>query len=146
MNRTLVAAALALCSQLASAAAPASDVASEIIALEKQSWVAWQGHDGAFFERFLSADHVEVGFGGPADKATVVKTVAGTRCSVESYAVDRFTATAIDAVTVLLVYHAAQKTTCGGKPVPSPVWASSLYRKRDGRWENVAYQQSAAAG
>ncbi|PYQ63352.1 MAG: hypothetical protein DMF53_10370, partial [Acidobacteria bacterium] len=31
-----------------------------LIKLEKQSWVAWQGHDGKFFQEFLSDDHVEL--------------------------------------------------------------------------------------
>jgi len=26
--------------------------------------------------------------------------------------------------------------------VPSPVWATSMYAKRDGRWVNVLYQHT----
>jgi hypothetical protein len=37
---------------------------------------------------------------------------------------------------------AAQDTTCKGIAVPSPVWATSLYIRRDGRWFNVLYQQT----
>jgi hypothetical protein len=33
-----------------------------LVALEKESWRAWQHRDGAFFQKFLSDDHVEVGF------------------------------------------------------------------------------------
>jgi hypothetical protein len=47
-----------------------------------------------------------------------------------------------DANAALLTYHAAQDTTCGGKVVPSPVWASSLYIKRGDKWFNAAYQQT----
>ena len=47
------------------AAAPAPDALKDtLVTLEKQSWEAWQKRDGAFFEHFLSDDHVEVGFGG----------------------------------------------------------------------------------
>jgi hypothetical protein len=47
-----------------------------------------------------------------------------------------------DTNTVLLTYHAAQSTTCSGTPIPSPVWVSSLYVRRGGRWVNAAYQQT----
>jgi hypothetical protein len=113
-----------------------------LINLEKQSWVAWQGHDGRFFQSFLSDDHIEVGFGGLTNKATVVGGVASPICVVKSYVVDKFELTVFDTNTALLNYHAAQDTTCNGTPVPSPVWVSSLYVKRNGHWLNVLYQQT----
>jgi hypothetical protein len=116
-----------------------------LVQLEKQSWEAWKNHDGKFFEGFLSDDHVEVGFGGPTNKATVVSGVASTACNVKSYTVDHFEVAMLDTNTALLTYHAAQDTTCGGKPVPSPVWVSSLYVKRGDRWWNVLYQQTQTA-
>lgn len=116
-----------------------------LVEMEKQSWVAWQQHDGKFFAQFLSDDHVEVGFGGPTDKATVIAGVAGPICTVKSYEVDRFELAILGKDIALLTYHAAQDTTCNGVAVPSPVWASSLYRKRGKRWFNVVYQQTPAA-
>jgi hypothetical protein len=110
--------------------------------LEKQSWEAWQKRDGKFFQDFLADDHVEVGFGGPTNKATVVRGVGSPVCVVKSYTVEGFELTMFDEKTALLTYHAAQDTTCGGNAVPSPVWVSSLYVKRDGRWLNALYQQT----
>jgi hypothetical protein len=131
---------------LAQSAPTGKDALKEsLVKLEKQSWEAWKNHDGKFFQEFLSDDHVEVGFGGPTDKATVVSGVAGPLCSVKSYAVDHFELAVLNADTALLTYHAAQDTTCGGKPVPSPVWVSSLYVKRGDRWLNVLYQQTPTA-
>jgi len=115
-----------------------------LVGLEKQSWEAWKNHDGKFFQEFLSDDHVEVGSGGPANKAAVVAVVGGDLCNVKSYTVDHFELATFDANTALLTYHAAQDTTCGGKAVPSPVWVSSLYVKRGDRWLNVLYQQTPA--
>lgn len=116
-----------------------------LVGLEKQSWEAWQNHDGKFFEGFLSDDHVEVGFGGPTNKTTVVNGVGGAGCTVKSYAVDHFELAMFAADMALLTYHAAQDTTCGGKAVPSPVWVSSLYVKRGDRWLNALYQQTQTA-
>ena len=118
------------------------DLEEALTALEKQSWEAWKNRDGKFFEGFLSDDHVELSFGGPMNKATVVRSVGSPMCEVKSYEVDRFKLTVFDADTAVLTYHAAQDTTCVGIPVPSPVWVSSLYLKRNGRWVNALYQQS----
>jgi hypothetical protein len=117
-------------------------VKEALVKLEKQSWEAWKNHDGKFFQEFLSDDHVEVGFGGPTNKADVVSGVAGPICKVKSYTVDKFELTMLDTNTALLTYHEAQDTTCNGQPVPSPAWVSSLYMKRGGRWLNVLYQQT----
>ena len=113
--------------------------------LERQSWEAWKSRDGKFFSGFLSDDHVEVQPQGIVNKAAVVAGVASPICVVKSYTVDNFTLTVFDANTALLTYHAAQDTACNGKPVPSPVWASSLYVRRGGRWLNALYQHSPAA-
>jgi hypothetical protein len=115
-----------------------------LINLEKQSWEAWKTRDGKFFQEFLSDDHVEVGLGGTATKAQIVALVASPVCAVKSYSINRFEFTMFDANTALLTYHAAQDTNCKGIAVPSPVWATSLYIRRDGRWFNVLYQQTPA--
>jgi len=116
-----------------------------LVARERQSWEAWKARDGKFFQEFLSEDHVEVGFNGRTSKASVVAGVASPLCVVKSYAVDRFELTLFEANTALLTYHAEQDTTCGGRPVPSPVWVSSLYVRRDGKWLNASYQQTQTA-
>lgn len=115
---------------------------STLVDLEKRSWVAWQNHDSAFFRNFLSDDHVEMGFGGSAGKNLVVKMVGSDVCTVKIYSVDRFKLFVFDPHTALLTYHAAQETTCNGAAVPSPVWVSSLYQLRNGKWLNVLYQQT----
>jgi hypothetical protein len=116
-----------------------------LINVEKQSWEAWKNRNAQFFKDFLSDDHVEVGFYGLANKGQVLATVATPACTVRSYSVDQFNVTMLDPNTALLTYHAAQETTCNDKAVPSPVWVSSLYKKRGDRWFNVFYQQTQTA-
>jgi hypothetical protein len=48
--------------------------------LESKSWVAWKNHDAAFFEQFLSDDHVEVH--GLTGKSAVVAGVCSPSCVV----------------------------------------------------------------
>ena len=122
----------------------AATLAETLISLEKQSWEAWQHHDGAFFEQFLSDDHVEMGASGPATKAQVVAFVAGKACTVKSYAVRDFKLTQLGEASAVLTYRAEQDTACGKQRVPSPAWATSLYVLRAGRWQNALYQQTPA--
>jgi len=113
--------------------------------LENASWAAWKNRDGAFFERFLSDDHVEVHAHGIAGKKAVVAGVNGPACVVRSYSLGAFSLTRVAEDTALLTYRAEQDTACGNQKVPSPVWATSLYAQRGGRWVNVLYQHTAAA-
>ena len=121
----------------------ASEIKEQLIKLEKQSWEAWKNRDGKFFEDFLSDDHVEVGFGGVANKAEVVAFVGSPICTVKSYKLDHFEMKLLDKNTALLTYWETQDTVCHN-PVPSPCWVSSLYLKRGDRWVNVLYQQTQA--
>ena len=127
---------------LAAPAAATDALESDLVSLERASWVAWKAHDAKFFADFLSDDHLEIHGYGITGKADVVKGVGGTACTVDSYALAEFRFRRISQNAALLVYRAEQKTTCNGAPVPSPVWATSIYAKRDGRWVNVLYQQT----
>ncbi|MFL5523506.1 MAG: nuclear transport factor 2 family protein [Gemmatimonadaceae bacterium] len=124
------------------AAAQNNPLADTLELMERQSWRAWQSHDGKFFEGFLSDDHVEVGSSGTSSKASVVKFVASGVCKVSSYSLDGFKATQLARNTVLLSYHASQDTKCGAAMVPSPVWVSSLFVNHNGRWYCAVYQQT----
>jgi hypothetical protein len=117
-------------------------LADSLERMERESWRAWQGHDGKFFDGFLSDDHVEVGSSGIAGKAQVVRFVGSGACTVSSYSLDGFKATPLAPNVVLLSYYAAQNTLCGGTKVPSPVWVSSLYVNHDGHWVCAVYQQT----
>jgi hypothetical protein len=132
---------LALLASAAARAAPQPDpLEQELIAMERQSWVAWQRHDVAFWEHFLSDDHVEIQLGGGwTGKRQVIAGIAGGSCTVASWEVDQFTFRRLGRNTAMLIYRAAQDTHCGNFTVPSPSLATSLYQRRHGRWENVLY-------
>ena len=127
-------------SPASSVAAADAGLESTLVALERQSWEAWQKRDGKFFDGFLSDDHVDIHAGGPAGKKAVVAGVASPACVVKSYSVSDFRLTPLSPDSALLVYRAEQDTACGGQPVPSPSWVSSVYVRRDGRWQNVLFQ------
>lgn len=138
--------ALALSAAAAPALAAPDSLEAELIKLETDSWVAWKAHDGAYFRRFLSADHVEVQPGGPTAGAEPIAGFVGSgACTVASYRIGEFKLTRFSADTALLTYRAEQDTTCGTAKVPSPVWATSLFVRRDGKWANALYVHTPAA-
>jgi hypothetical protein len=127
------------------AAAPAQHpLLDSLVAVERKSWEAWQRRDSAFFQRVLSDDHVEVGAGGVTGKSSAVAGVGSPACVAASYAVDGFRLTLLNEQTAVLTYRAEQNTTCGGNPVPSPAWATSVYVRRGDRWLNAVFQQTPA--
>jgi hypothetical protein len=110
--------------------------------LERASWDAWKNRDAKFFSDFLTDDHAEIGAGGVADKAAVLKTVATPACRVNSYSIGEFHFVLLNPSTAVLTYRAEQDTTCNGTRVPSPAWATSVYVNRGGHWRNAVYQQT----
>jgi hypothetical protein len=137
--------ALLFAAALTPASASAATTEQTLIALEKQSWAAWQNMDAEFWKSFLSDDHIEVsGFVGLTGKADVIRGIASKVCKVASYKVDHFQFRQIDPGTAVLIYRAEQDTSCGTVKVPSPVWATSLFQLRDGRWQNVLYEHTPA--
>ena len=120
-------------------------VKQQLIMLEKQSWEAWKNQDSSFFMQFLSEDHIEMGTYGPVTKQQVVHGVASRICNVASYKTDHYEVKILSAGIAVVTYRAEQQTKCMNTAVPSPVWVSSLYIKRNNKWENVLYQQTPAA-
>ena len=143
MNKSLLLGAAVACLFMMPIRAADDNAAlkEELVGLEKKSWEAWKARDGKFFQDFLSEDHVELGAYGVSHKAEIVKFVGSPACTVKSYDVSDFACTLLNKETALLTYRAAQDTFCT-KQVPSPCWVSSLYVKRDGRWQNAVYQQT----
>ena len=125
----------------ASAAQPTNSLEGQLIAREKASWAAWQKKDLAFWQRHLSADHVEIdGPGGPQDRNYVLKGVANRTCTVPTYELGNFTFRRRGADAGMLVYRASQEFACGDKRIPNVGWVTSLYARRNGKWENVLFE------
>jgi hypothetical protein len=44
----------------------------------------------------------------------------------------------------ILTFSATQDATCGGAAEPSPVWASTVFVKRGGKWLAAFHQETPA--
>jgi len=117
-------------------------VQTQLETMEKQAWEAWKTKNGAFFQTLLSEDSIQVGSGGVANKATIVKDIASPMCEVRSYSMDNFQMIMMDKKTAMVTYKAMQDATCDGKILPASVWATSMYVKRDGKWVSNFHQET----
>jgi hypothetical protein len=126
----------------AKSATPSSTDEALVRDLESKSWIAWKNHDAIFFEQFLADDHIEVHGYGIVGKSAVVEGVRSSACVVQSYSIGPLSVTPVSPDSMLVTYRAEQDTLCGIAKVPSPVWATSLYAKRSGRWVNILYQHT----
>lgn len=152
MKTTVLAAlsgALALASAHAVCAAAADTDADAalrpmLVEMENGAWVAWKARDGKHYDRFLSADHLDIHASGPVSKADVVELVGSPICVVRSYTLGDMQYSRISSDTAMLLYRVEQDTTCGSTPVTSPTWVTSIYVKRGGRWLNFLFESAPA--
>jgi hypothetical protein len=115
-----------------------------LIALEKQAWEAWKNKDGKFYQSFLSEDTVAVGRTGVDKKAAIIRDISGSNCEIRGYSLDNYDLVMVDKNTAILTFNATQDYTCEGEAGPTPIWASSVYVKRKGKWLNVFHQETPA--
>jgi hypothetical protein len=114
----------------------------ELVDLETSMWNAWKAKDASVFEKNLSADTVLVDGSGVMNKKSV--TGGLTACNISSFSLSDWKMTKLNANAALLTYKGTQSGTCGGTPIPSSVWASSVWVKRKGVWVATFHQETPA--
>jgi hypothetical protein len=144
MRLTSTMSALLLLATSSTACAKPASMEAQLIDREKASWAAWQKQDVAFWQRHLSADHVEIdGPQGPKDRDYVLHGVSNRPCAVTSYNLGDFSFRQLGADAGMLVYRAEQQLACGDRHILNIGWVTSAYRRRNGQWENVLFEHYA---
>jgi len=118
-----------------------AQIQKSLIATEKKLWEAWKNKDPKPFKATLAADSVMVGESGVSDKATAIKAITSMDCDVKSYALSDFKLAMASPTVALISYKGTVEGTCGGAAIP-PVWASSVYVNRGGKWYAFSHQES----
>ena len=126
------------------AAQGAGDVKQTLIDLEKGAWEAWKKKDGKYFETFLTDDTIQVWTGGVTRRAEIIKEISTNPCEIRGYTMDGFDVVMLNPDAAVLTFSATQDGTCGGTPMPSPVWASTVFVKRGGKWLAAFHQETPA--
>ena len=122
-----------------------SPVEAEIVALEKMAFEAWKNKDKKFFEEHMSADGQYLDLNGVGSKAQYVQLILGSGCTVSRYSLDNTKVTMLSKDAALLTYRYAHDAVCGGTPEASPLWASTIYVRRGGKWLIAFHQEIPAA-
>ena len=120
-----------------------ASVEEKLIEMEKQAWEAWKNKNGKYFMDFLADDAVLVSGTGVESKTSAVQAISNSTCVVKSYSLENFKVLMLDNDAAILTYSAKQDFTCNGKAGPPQIWASSVYVKRNGKWQGVMHQETA---
>jgi hypothetical protein len=120
-----------------------AQIQKSLIATEKKLWEAYKDKDPKPFKATLAADSVMIGDSGVSDKTNTIKGITGMDCDVKSYQLSDFKVALATPTVALITYKATVEGTCGGTAVP-PVWSSSIYVNRGGKWYAFSHQESPA--
>ena len=124
---------------------PNNSVEAQIVALEKNAFEAWKNKDRKFFQEHMSEDGQYLDLNGVGGKAQYVKAIIDNDCTVSRYSLDNTKVTMLSKDVALLTYRYAHDVVCGGNPEASPLWASTIYVKRGGKWLIAFHQEIPAA-
>ncbi len=119
---------------------------ADLVAMEKKAWEAWETKNPDYFRTFLADDAISNGGGVVETRDQILKFIGTNNCDIRGYSFDEgsFAVRRIDADAAILTYQATQDYACDGKPGPTPVWATTVYVRRKGRWQNMLYHETQA--
>ena len=114
----------------------------ELSEMETALWNGFKNKDMKPFDVYLGDDAIVVDSSGVMNKASLPDGMK--MCAIKSFSLSDWRLLKSTTTSALLVYKGTQEGTCGGAPVPSTVWASSLWVKRKDVWVAVFHQETAA--
>jgi ketosteroid isomerase-like protein len=121
-----------------------SALETELIEMEKRGFEAWKNKDVKFYQETTTEAAYSVDRFGVLPHEQFLKAIGNHPCKVNSYNLDNFKVTRLNPDTALLTYRYTQDVVCLGKPEPSPIWASTLFSKRGGKWLAAFHQETPA--
>ena len=125
------------------ASAQNAALAKQIEANERAVQDAVAKNDAAGFNKFVAVDAVNVDTGGVAAVSEFLKMLPQVK--VASWAMDQVKVTSINDTTALITYRWTGKGSMMGQAFPSPVYASTVWSNKAGKWTAVFHQETTAA-
>ena len=117
-------------------------VTDQLEKMERQAWDAFGRGDGKFFEGFYSSDATQIDPNGIMTRKEAIAAISTKPCELKNYSINKFKVTMLSPSTAFVTYSATQDATCGGQKVPEKLVASSVYVKRNGKWQGALHQES----
>lgn len=114
---------------------------------EQAGWQAWKDHNAKPVEGYFTDDSITIADGTVVKgKQEVVKNLADSGCTVNSFSLSDFSFMWLDRDAVIVMYTAKQDATCSGKKQADKVLATSIWQKKGGKWLSPFHQETDAAG
>ena len=154
LNVLIVAAAVVTVGPLTRAQTPSKPAPSSptraaaekvIAANETKIDQAFAKGDVATMKTMIADDAVAMDAGGATGVADMFKMIATANMKITDVALTNLKYVWADDNTAVLTYTLTGKGTMDGQPVPSPVYASTVWTKRGGKWIAVFHQETIAA-
>jgi ketosteroid isomerase-like protein len=145
MKLTAMALSGLLCIGTGIAAAQDAQAEKTIIANERAVNDAFAKGDSAAFKALVAADGWAVdSVIGRAPVADMLKDFAGLtkELKITSWDITESKIVWVDATTAIHSYKWTAKGTDHGKPLVSPVWASTVWTKKSGKWMALFHHES----
>ena len=120
-----------------------AQIQKNLAATETKLWEAWKNKDPKPFKAWIAADVVGIGEQGITNKEALLKEIAAGGCEIKSFSLSNWKLTMVSSNVALLTYKGTADGTCGGTAIP-PVWASSTYVQRAGKWWAISHQETPA--
>ena len=118
------------------------DTEHPVVELERRGWQAAVNRDNEADAALLADDFQNIAEYGVWDKTKFAQTVIDPNYLLKAFSVSDVRFSQPAPTVVLLTYKATQVGTDHGKPLPSPLYISSVWVKRDGKWLNVLFQDT----
>ena len=122
-------------------AGDAGPAAKELEKSVRQLNDAFVTRDADVLKKLMTADHVAITpYAGKEELDKQIKALPNYK--VEKYSTEDMKSQAVGKNTVLFTYIVNYKGTYKGKAMPERSIVSSLWVMRDGRWQQVLYQET----
>lgn len=113
----------------------------ELAGIEKSLWAAWAQNDSKAFKETGREDAILITAMGRESLADFADDPSGD-CEVFGYSLDDFQLIELGSEAAIITYRAEQDAKCSGTALPSPVMASSVYVREEGKWKWALYHES----
>lgn len=127
------------------AAKPVTAVPSkeDLIAGEQKAWNAWKAKDGKYFDDYLTNNAVGMFRNGRSDRAGVIRVISDPTCDVTDFSFSDEQMRLLGADAALVTYKATQDVKCGGKALPTTVWAATVLVRSGDKWKAAFHDEAA---
>jgi hypothetical protein len=112
----------------------------DVIAREKQYWLATKAHDAAAINKLVADDFTIVTIGGPVDKKELLESLS--QLSMSTPALWSWKYVQLSPNSYAITYQLAASMKYGSENVPGHFYATSVWTQQNGQWQLRLLQQT----